>query len=114
MTIFLIDPDRVEEHDLLRQNFYPGDVGRFKSQALAERLSRQYGRPIRYSIYPFGNELMGEEFGGHLARRMAQGIIIGCVDNAAARQSIAEGFQYSNWWIDAGNGRSSGQVLIGN
>ncbi len=114
VPIYLIDPDRVEEHNLLRQNFYPGEVGKFKSQALAERLSRQYGRPIRYSVYPYDNELVGNEFGSHMVRRMAQGIIVGCVDNAAARQAIAQGFQYSNWWIDAGNGRSSGQVLIGN
>jgi len=45
---------------------------------------------------------------------MAQGIIIGCVDNVEARRTIAEHFSYGNWWIDAGNGYSSGQVLIGN
>jgi len=115
VPIFLVDPDRVEEHNLLRQNFFPGEVGKFKSQALAERLSRQYGRPIRYSVYPFDNDLIGHEFGSGMARPMAQGLIIGCVDNAAARQAIARGFQtYVSWWIDAGNGRSSGQVLIGN
>jgi len=115
VPIFLVDPDRVEEHNLLRQNFYPGEVGKFKSQALAERLARQYGRPIRYSVYPFDNDLIGHEFGGSMARPMAQGVIIGCVDNAAARQAIARGFQtYVSWWLDAGNSRNSGQVLIGN
>ena len=44
----------------------------------------------------------------------AQGLIIGCVDNVAARRSIAESLKYGNWWLDAGNGYSSGQVLIGN
>ena len=34
------DHDRVEPHNLLRQNFYPEDVGRFKSQALADRLAK--------------------------------------------------------------------------
>ena len=38
-TIVLVDHDRVEPHNLLRQNFYPEDVGRFKSQALADRLA---------------------------------------------------------------------------
>ncbi|MBA7688193.1 hypothetical protein ES703_96672 [subsurface metagenome] len=46
--------------------------------------------------------------------RMAQGIIIGCVDNAAARRCIAKDFSYTNWWLDAGNSHSSGQVLFGN
>ena len=39
-TIVLVDHDRVEPHNLLRQNFYAEDVGRFKSQALADRLAQ--------------------------------------------------------------------------
>ena len=39
-TIVLVDHDRVEPHNLLRQNFYPGDVGEFKSKALADRLAK--------------------------------------------------------------------------
>ena len=42
-TIVLVDHDRVEPHNLLRQNFYAEDVGRFKSQALADR--RPVGLP---------------------------------------------------------------------
>ena len=52
-TIVLVDHDRVEPHNLLRQNFYKGDVGGFKSQVLADRLARAYDRPIGYSVYPF-------------------------------------------------------------
>ena len=51
VTIVLVDHDRVEPHNLLRQNFFAEDVGRFKSQALAERLTRAYGRAIGYSVY---------------------------------------------------------------
>jgi len=90
------------------------DLGKFKSQALAERLARQFGRRIGYSVYPFDSDLIGTEYGGGLFTRMAQGIIIGCVDNAEARRSIASHFDFSNWWIDAGNSYSSGQVLLGN
>ena len=39
-TIVLVDHDRVEPHNLLRQNFHAEDVGKFKSQALADRLAR--------------------------------------------------------------------------
>ena len=114
ISLILIDPDRVEPHNLIRQQFFSGDVGKFKSQALAERLARQYGRAIGYSVYPYMYDLIHENWGGGLATRAAQGIIIGCVDNVAARRSIAEEWNYGNWWIDAGNGYSSGQVLIGN
>jgi len=112
--LILIDPDRVETHNLIRQQFFTGDVGKFKSQALAERLSRQYGRPIAYSVYPYMHDLIYKDFGGGLTTRAAQGIIVSCVDNAAARRSIAKSMDFGNWWLDAGNGYSSGQVLIGN
>ena len=40
-NIVLVDHDRVEPHNLLRQNFLQGDVGKFKSQALADRLAQR-------------------------------------------------------------------------
>ena len=114
IPIILIDYDRVEPHNLRRQNFYAGDVGKFKSQALAERLSLQFGRRIGFSVYPYMPDLIDEEYGGGLVHPAAQGIIIGCVDNADARRTIGRTLQYGNWWLDAGNGLSSGQVLLGN
>ena len=114
-NLLFIDHDRVEPHNLARQLFYPGDVGKFKSQALAERLCRQFGRPIKYSVFPYMYDLVGEtSAGGRLHSRAIQGIIISCVDNTAARRDIATTLQVGNWWLDAGNGYSSGQVLIGN
>ncbi|GAI84651.1 unnamed protein product [marine sediment metagenome] len=112
--ILLIDHDRVEPHNLRRQNFFAGDVGKFKSQVLAERLSRQYGKPIAYSVFPFQHDLVGEELGSYMSTRAIQGLIIGCVDNAAAREEISRSLRPGNWWLDSGNGYSSGQVLIGN
>jgi len=43
-------------------------------------------------------------------------IIIGCVDTAEARRIIADSMSanWNNWWLDAGNGHHSGQVLLGN
>jgi len=112
--LLLVDHDRVEPHNLRRQNFFAGDVGKFKSQALAERLSRLYGRQVGYSVYPYDRELVGEMFSGGMYRRAIQGIIIGCVDNVAARRMIANTLGLGNWWLDSGNGHHSGQVLIGN
>lgn len=114
IPLLLIDHDRVESHNLLRQNFFEGDVGKFKSQALAERLSHKFGRRIAYCVYPFMPDLIAENFGPHLTSPAIQGIVIGCVDNTDARKSIAKGIHLGNWWIDAGNGFSSGQVLLGN
>jgi PRTRC genetic system ThiF family protein len=104
--IVLQDFDRVEERNLLRQNFFASDLGKFKAQALAERLSNNYRRPIGYKVFPFGL---------HFSSMYAvPSIIIGCIDNAEARKQICKEPLMMQWWIDAGNGHHSGQVLIGN
>ena len=110
-TIFLVDHDRVEPHNLLRQNFYPADVGEFKSKALADRLAQAYQRPIGYSVHPFRDDSRR-----HSGLSSRGGLVIGCADNAAARSAMA-GCLHGDprlWLIDAGNDTNWGQVLIGN
>ncbi len=106
-SLVLQDMDRVEERNLIRQNFFEVDLGKFKAQALAERLSTNYKRAVGYKLMPFGLH--------HAGMYSVPSIFIGCVDNAAARRKIAQeapgGLSY---WIDSGNGHHSGQVLIGN
>jgi PRTRC genetic system ThiF family protein len=116
LTLMLVDFDRVEPHNLLRQNFFAGEVGKFKSQALAERLSRQYGKKIGYSVMPFERDMFDEPMGAGMYHKAMSLIIIGCVDTAKARRSIAGSMNanFNNWWLDAGNGNHSGQVLLGN
>ena len=54
-------------------------------------------------------------------------VLVGCVDNHLARREMHEAVKIQNeqryvsdrssprvWWIDGGNGRDTGQVLIGN
>lgn len=106
--LVLVDHDRVEENNLIRQSFYPQDLGRFKSQVLAERLCRLYGREIAYSLYPFRRS------DGHYTPEHGMSLIIGCVDNSLARTEIARSIIGGSWWVDAGNGYHSGQVLLGN
>ncbi len=115
-AIFLVDHDRVEKSNLGRQNFYAEDLGRFKAQVLAERLSRQFGRPIEYNTGRI--EELSNGWRGNLT--------IGCVDNPKAREKLVIGGEtgimhnkvgygfYGGWYIDAGNSENSGQVLIGN
>lgn len=113
IQVLLIDHDRVEERNLGRQAFYKSDLGKFKSQALAERLSRLYGRQIMYSVYPFNRDIITDVFTVRYYGSGLNGLIIGAVDNATARKSIAEAAR-GGYWIDVGNGEHSGQVLIGN
>ena len=116
-TIVLVDHDRVEPHNLLRQNFYEEDVGQFKSKALADRLARAYRRLVGYSVYPFREEEShpnGQRYPGLPA--YGDSLIIGCADNAAARRAMAECLPGDprRWLIDAGNDTNWGQVLVGN
>ncbi len=116
-TIVLVDHDRVEPHNLLRQHFYKEDVGRFKSLALADRLAVAYDWPIGYSIYPFREAASDSEGGGYPGLPAhGGGLIIGCADNAAARRAMADCLQADpcQWLIDSGNDTNWGQVLIGN
>lgn len=114
-TIYLIDPDRVEERNVGRQNFYPEDIGKFKVQVLAERFSWQFKRRIHYLARKVEHINVAER----------GNINIGCVDNASAREMLqwagyrmmAGRFSYQHfggWYIDAGNAEDTGQVLIGN
>lgn len=118
MTI--IDPDVVENGNIPRSNFCAAEIGRFKAQTLAERITLAWGLEVSYA-----NEKL--EYEKHIkpGRNGFKELIIlvGCVDNHSARQEIHRSLDESNkyisfnapevWWIDGGNGKSSGQVLIG-
>jgi len=101
--LVLIDHDRVEERNLLRQNFYREDLGQFKSETLAHRLAKKYDRPVGYSTLPVS-----------MTHIDFPGLVIGCVDNGLARRDIARAVHLDGWWVDAGNGENYGQVVIGN
>lgn len=118
--LYLVDPDRVEPHNVARQAFDPTDVGRFKAEVIALRIARRFRREVGYSVLPYARELHAGVFvdASHDLR-----LVIGCVDNAAARRAIAETLDAPTrntsrvgqvWWLDCGNGRNSGQVLLGN
>src|SRR3981081_3327534 len=52
-ALYLVDPDRVEAVNVARQAFDVGDVGRFKAEVLADRLSARFHREVCYSTLPF-------------------------------------------------------------
>ena len=111
-TLILIDHDRVEERNLVRQNFISSELGGFKSEVLAKRLSQRFDRGVGFSTLPVS-----------MVSLPTPGLIIGCVDNGIARRDIAKqvslsfttnSYTYPSWWVDAGNGDNYGQVIIGN
>ena len=117
--LFLVDHDRVEPHNLDRQSFAPDEVGQFKAVALARRMLREFrhsGLQLGHAVRPYDPLLHGAVFG----RSSALNLVIGAVDNAAARRAIAGTLAGGRppgrevWWLDAGNARNSGQLILGN
>lgn len=112
VSVVIYDGDIVEDKNILRQNYLPNDIGELKASVMATRHTRAFGTDIsfvprmfeHYDIHPKGKQ-----------------IIVGCVDNNAARREMHTLFSksasfYSSdlYWIDAGNEKKTGQVIVGN
>jgi PRTRC genetic system ThiF family protein len=117
VRLTFIDPDTVEMKNVFRQNFGEAEVGGFKAELLALRYAAAWGQSIQVRTTQFDKGMVQLEYGD-------LGVIVGCVDNAAARRSIADTLTQDNnlrsaeglprlWWLDAGNGKETGQVLFG-
>jgi PRTRC genetic system ThiF family protein len=114
IQLYFVDFDVVENTNLVRQNFTYAEVGRNKAQTLALRYSMACGIEIKAVLKPFKWEMV--QGIGH----NTQVILMGCVDNALARQELNKCLMHNDlhtapkiFWIDAGNGETDGQVLIG-
>lgn len=111
----LADGDRVEERNLLRQNFIPPDFGRNKAEVLAERYGRAFGINIGcYPGYIESVETLDELF--YTDDFSALDILIGAVDNNRTRQLFHEYFYRHPGhlvYIDSGNALHDGQVAVG-
>lgn len=124
VQVTFIDPDTVEPKNVFRQNFSNAEIGASKAETLALRLGPAWGTEIRGHKARFDKKMVELAYGD-------VGVLIGCVDNAAARKSIAEALDHSpygwsgGWssgdslplphlfWLDCGNGENTGQVLLG-
>ncbi len=114
VIITLCDDDVVEPNNILRQPFCPDDVGRFKSEVLAERYSAAYDMDIHYRTRRIEDvdDLYSDlaKYNGYVP------ILVGCVDNIAARKifhKVFKKFKSPFIWIDSGNSQTSGQAIMG-
>lgn len=108
LSVTVYDPKDVQDFHATRQNFYPSEVGLNKAEAIVGRVNRMYGLnwlavPKKYS-------------------QCYSNIIITSVDNVDARIRVGEvlkrsqnarGFRKSFYWIDCGNAKNTGQVILG-
>lgn len=117
VSLVFVDPDRIEMKNVGRQNFCPAEVGTFKALSLAERVSRAFGIKVWGITERFGKRIL-DEFRCSQFDNEGLTVVVGAVDNGAARRDIARAChgdqRYRTWWVDAGNGLDGGQVLVGN
>lgn len=127
-NIVIVDPDRVEEGNIPRSNFCFAEIGMNKAETLAGRVSRAWGIEVGFVKEGFRPGLLqskNDDWNVQSSNSNKLTILVGCVDNHLARLQIHKALKFYGersydsssprvWWIDGGNGRDTGQVLIGN
>jgi PRTRC genetic system ThiF family protein len=111
LFVTVYDGDTVSEANIGRQMFVAGDIGANKAVTLATRVNRFFGlqwegKPIFYAD-----------------KHQTHNIVFTCVDSAKARILIQRHIyekkvsrteqQNFLYWIDAGNNKQRGQVVMG-
>ncbi len=121
VRVVFIDADRVSAANVPRSCFCEAEIGELKVVALARRYSAAWGLQIGTIAEPFKLEMARVA-----SNEDVLNVIVGCVDNAAARRALHEvlerrspygyygGATGSTVLIDCGNTRDGGQVLVGN
>ena len=106
LKVVAFDGDILTEANIGRQGFFPSDIGRSKSAVLIHRINRSFG-------------LNWESDNDFVKEVPRVNIIFLCVDDVKTRISLWNinnnyGYDMNKilYIIDAGNSRSSGQVVI--
>lgn len=112
----LFDPEVVSDANVGRQLFSSSDVGQPKSFVVINRLNAFYG--TNWSANHSSWALKGESIGNELnegEKRKGVHFVVGCVDSAASRRSIASIAEagQTRYWLDLGNEAKTGQCILG-
>lgn len=104
LHITVFDPDIVTSAIVGRQLYSHGDIGRYKAEVSIERINRFYGTRwefINTKFDPHGNTDVD--------------FLISSTDSIKSRleiESLKNNFR-SSYWIDCGNGKDFGQIIMG-
>jgi len=112
----IFDDDKVDTANLGRQLFTTSELGQYKAVALINRINRFFGTNWKAETIRYDKQSLTDK---DLASAT---ITISCVDTVQARYEIAEilealvqkyhGRNRVMYWLDFGNSRSSGQVIL--
>lgn len=116
LLVRVFDDDTVNAANLGRQLFTTAELGLYKSVALINRINRFFGTNWRAETTRYDKTALKNS---DLASAT---LTISCVDTVEARYGIAEILQHLadkyrgrnrvQYWMDFGNSRSSGQVVL--
>lgn len=116
LFVRLFDDDTVTTANLGRQLFTTAELGQYKAVTLINRINRFFGTNWKADTIRFDSKLQGQP------SEFMSAITISCVDNAEARFEIAKiltaisssyhGRSRALYWMDYGNSRVSGQVIL--
>jgi PRTRC genetic system ThiF family protein len=118
VQVVFVDPDCVEAKNCYRQNFAEFEIGQNKAETLARRYGLAWGLDVLALPRRFDADF-DKLLSDSRQTYYSMSVVIGCVDNASARSEIDRyvtekaGFGAARWWLDCGNSRHSGQVLLG-
>ena len=117
LQVRLWDDDSITTANLGRQRFFESETGLYKSVTLINRINRCIGTNWKAETVKFEKDKFGRT-----PEKASAIITITCVDNVQARFGVAEILkEISNhrhyrdtpkYWLDFGNSRDTGQVLL--
>ena len=111
LELHIYDDRKVQPHHPGKQLYFPSDVGRYKSEVIAERIRFNYAE---FDTLAFGypERILADNNGNNSYRTSPADIVIMCVDTTKSRREIYSSL-HSVCIIDSGNGKDFGQILIG-
>ena len=108
LTVSVIDPDTVSAANVGRQAFYSCDIGCYKAEVLVNRANMA----LDDTVWDAHTHKLDTQWALH-----GFDLVIGAVDNRAARLGILRGLEASmsgtRYWLDTGNRANDGQVVLG-
>ena len=111
VLVTLVDGDTVEQKNVTRQSFVPGDIGENKAKVLSNRYLNLLGLQMSYcdKFIETSDDLWDLIYNDKFP------IIVGCLDNTLARSHLDKCCKnlYSGAYLDAGNAEHHGQVVLG-
>jgi PRTRC genetic system ThiF family protein len=108
LHVVAFDPDVVSAANIVRQRYAPADIGLPKAHVLIHRINL---------VYNLGWEAVQSRFTSALSRDRWD-LVISCVDSKKSRNELhrfafAQRFRAWGFWLDTGNDRTTGQIVLG-